>query len=72
MIQRRWFTDLRQTLDGTVNIFFEAYCPYCHNTEECMVDHGNDDKARIIAIGKMVDHLREVHKVTMDDNSQKA
>jgi len=23
--------------DEDSEIFFEAYCPYCHDTEECMV-----------------------------------
>ena len=35
-----------------------------------MVDHGNDGEARIIAIAKMVDLLREAHKVIMDDDSK--
>ena len=61
-----------ERIEEDSEIFFEAYCPYCHNTEECMVDHGNDDEARNIAIGKMVDHLREAHKVIMDDDSKEA
>ena len=58
-----------ERIEEDSEIFFEAYCPYCHDTEECMVDHGKDDEARISAIRKMVDHLREAHKITTDDES---
>ena len=36
-----------------------------------MVDHGQDVEARRIAIGKMVDHVREAHEIIVEDNSAK-
>jgi len=47
-----------ERIEEDSEIFFEAYCPYCHETEECMVDHGKDAEARSCAIGKMMDQWR--------------
>jgi hypothetical protein len=61
-----------ERIEEDSEIFFEAYCPYCHETEECMVDHGKDDEARTGVIRKMVDHLRQAHKITIDDESNES
>ena len=37
-----------------------------------MVNHGNDDEARIIAIWQDGRSLREAHKVIVDDDSKDA
>jgi len=60
-----------ERIEEDSEIFFEAYCPYCNDTEECMVDHGQDVEARRIAIGKMVDHVRKAHEIIVEDNSAK-
>ena len=61
-----------ERIEEDSEIFFEAYCPYCHDTEECMVDHGKDGEARTTAIGKMLNHLREAHNITAKDESNEA
>jgi hypothetical protein len=61
-----------ERIEEDSEIFFEAYCPYCRDIEECMVDHGKDQEARAGAVRKMLDHLREAHKVTIVDESNEA